>query len=1273
MLVALVFRNISKLIHREVQVMSNNGGEEAVRPRPLSGGLWTLFSWLRRDERASSSDSLSSAGSDKTAISFSFLQPVDYRARAHPLLLPPPGPPTDSYKKRVTERNRRRQNDRNITLHRKYGLYRSDAPSGYDACSLPPSRRINNNSSSQWERERRATSECFQRRIVHVPGKRRAPLPPTSNCPAAASLAVRRTRKRPAPQPPVNCLQKIAEHNKLVVGKAIDMNNQPQASQVPQSTTNIDISMGCKQEKYSKKDTPSKQTKGRSEKSFLKQIFENKKRSSIIETASIKVLPSISELDQQAAEIIKSNKQNCPHKNDVGYNNLSDKKNIESINSSQCEYWFCIKCLRKYDLSTRECSYCIQTPKSDSSTVLESKPPNNSPLNESIHTQTENTLRETTSPCVINQHCEVENKQKLKDMLKEMKDSLPKRPKNKVNGSDIIKIENSVTTAPTLRIGTMLNEELTNSLKDNDPKMKNSSLLEIKKDVHNNEFKIKQMVLEKIVSASNKDIPIVNKQKFSISNHVSGNVRQLEKQKTNLETNKISDRKDELKLNTPLKISSLLNPIHIPRENSVEKPPVNILPQTKLKKIEINNESAVEAELTKKIPHVLTTPANFLPKTGAVLLAQPDKINSAEKQLVSMNDNTNNKSFLHISTENSSNNVIGNSGNDCGDKSNIQPANNNSKGSKYNISTEKESEKSTKAFVKYNKFDTSNDIIHNKISSNNQTSVKSILTDERIKGSTQDSAVSVDLKKEKTTNLIPTKNILHTTASKDPHSQRRALINKLEQSIAKGDESGAAAAAAKLAKLRLSCSVLSFSSQIMAGPSTSNSTENKIISEKVVPEKPSLNTQNTSVPISKINGTSFSSETGHKEPAPKIKEKIIQKPSMIETNSPAPVKGPTQTSSQTAISMLEDDEYVSIKVWVEDRETARGPIYLRVLKLSTFGYLRIVAEVDLGIPRHLQRWIVGKRLCTCDNVLLEKIAGEDFSAPFYLCLVEAEINIDRMQDVREYIQQKMNTIKKNAKDAQRKDANFYTELVEIEQQALVVNAEEFECGICLGENTAGTGVVLRGCGVHTFCRECLVILVQKTEEPIIKCPAFRCGGILEEREIRALMSPEEYDRWLMRGLNAAESGTKNSFHCRTRDCNGWALCEPGVQIFPCPVCKHANCVPCQAIHENETCEEFKMKLKAAADSTEGNNIDEETKALLNSLIKRGEALECPDCKSIITKKWGCDWIKCFACKTEICWVTRGRRWGPAGRGDTSGGCRCGVDGKRCHPTCGYCH
>ena len=46
------------------------------------------------------------------------------------------------------------------------------------------------------------------------------------------------------------------------------------------------------------------------------------------------------------------------------------------------------------------------------------------------------------------------------------------------------------------------------------------------------------------------------------------------------------------------------------------------------------------------------------------------------------------------------------------------------------------------------------------------------------------------------------------------------------------------------------------------------------------------------------------------------------------------------------------------------------------------------------------------------------------------------------------------------------------------------------------------------------------------------------------------------------------------------------------------------------------------------------------------MVKKGEAMHCPQCKVILQKKDGCDWLKCSICKTEICWVTKGPRWGP---------------------------
>ena len=38
-------------------------------------------------------------------------------------------------------------------------------------------------------------------------------------------------------------------------------------------------------------------------------------------------------------------------------------------------------------------------------------------------------------------------------------------------------------------------------------------------------------------------------------------------------------------------------------------------------------------------------------------------------------------------------------------------------------------------------------------------------------------------------------------------------------------------------------------------------------------------------------------------------------------------------------------------------------------------------------------------------------------------------------------------------------------------------------------------------------------------------------------------------------------------------------------------------------------------------------------------------MNCPNCGIVIEKTAGCDSIVCHACKTEICWATKGPRWG----------------------------
>lgn len=105
----------------------------------------------------------------------------------------------------------------------------------------------------------------------------------------------------------------------------------------------------------------------------------------------------------------------------------------------------------------------------------------------------------------------------------------------------------------------------------------------------------------------------------------------------------------------------------------------------------------------------------------------------------------------------------------------------------------------------------------------------------------------------------------------------------------------------------------------------------------------------------------------------------------------------------------------------------------------------------------------------------------------------------------------------------------------------------------------------------------------------------------------------------------------------------------------------------KVIHANLTCKQYQDKLFNAPDAQA-----QRTKEMIEVLLRDGSAIKCPNCGIIIQRTIGCDWLKCY-CLTEICWATKGARWGPRGLGDTSGGCRCKVNGRLCTPTCRNCH
>ncbi|XP_020349945.1 ranBP-type and C3HC4-type zinc finger-containing protein 1 isoform X1 [Oncorhynchus kisutch] len=299
----------------------------------------------------------------------------------------------------------------------------------------------------------------------------------------------------------------------------------------------------------------------------------------------------------------------------------------------------------------------------------------------------------------------------------------------------------------------------------------------------------------------------------------------------------------------------------------------------------------------------------------------------------------------------------------------------------------------------------------------------------------------------------------------------------------------------------------------------------------------------------------------------------------------------------------------------------------------------------------------GCEICSTDRPESYTVPGSYKPDPLELHRIQQE-----KEAVRQYQQ---------AREAERRE-NF-ARLVMLDGKDLVPNPDAVDCRICYLDLQPGEGVLLREC-LHCFCRDCLRSVVLMCEDPEVACPyrddTYACDCTLQGREIRALVSEEEYERWLQRGLSVAESRCEGSYHCASPDCAGWCVYEDTVNVFHCPVCNKHNCLLCKAIHEGMDCKQYQDDLTTRA---ENDSAARRTRDLLKTLVLSGEAMHCPQCGIIVQKKEGCDWLRCTVCHSEICWVTRGPRWGPGGPGDTSGGCRCNINNQKCHPKCQNCH
>lgn len=265
-----------------------------------------------------------------------------------------------------------------------------------------------------------------------------------------------------------------------------------------------------------------------------------------------------------------------------------------------------------------------------------------------------------------------------------------------------------------------------------------------------------------------------------------------------------------------------------------------------------------------------------------------------------------------------------------------------------------------------------------------------------------------------------------------------------------------------------------------------------------------------------------------------------------------------------------------------------------VKPFMTFRELKYQAFKMVHIPMFLQKWIINDRTPEYDKQYMADLDVTDCNCnTFFLIKDKSKIPEASSEDTNN-----------NAARPEPK----YEDLVKLSCRPIVCNFEYFQCIICYTDINPGEGVTLQSC-LHSFCKECLVNTIKFNEEITVNCPFknddFQCEAVLQEREIKSLLTTELWEKHLEKSVRLAQGSIENAYSCRTPNCKGWCIFENDINEFTCPICNAKNCLMCRAIHPQYTCRQYQ-------DIVTGSDV--ESRAELQRLVDRGEAMYCPKCK-----------------------------------------------------------
>uniref|UniRef100_A0A1Q3EWM3 Putative ubiquitin conjugating enzyme 7 n=1 Tax=Culex tarsalis TaxID=7177 RepID=A0A1Q3EWM3_CULTA len=201
----------------------------------------------------------------------------------------------------------------------------------------------------------------------------------------------------------------------------------------------------------------------------------------------------------------------------------------------------------------------------------------------------------------------------------------------------------------------------------------------------------------------------------------------------------------------------------------------------------------------------------------------------------------------------------------------------------------------------------------------------------------------------------------------------------------------------------------------------------------------------------------------------------------------------------------------------------------------------------------------------------------------------------------------------------------------ISDAVLFRNVRPASCELCCKQIGANKGVILRNC-YHVLCEGCLISTIMTTLETSgveIRCPMVlenhrRCETLVQEREIKRLLTDKQYEVYERKCLEAAVDEFSSRVHCLSPTCNGWIVIEGYKESFVCPVCCSANCLSCKAIHNGKSCSTYQTELECKSYK------DLSLKAKLMALDAQ-QKVRCPKCRSDDLKPPCCNFIRCISC------------------------------------------